>query len=49
MRAAERNAAFRDARNLEDEHSHQTQHGGHAHPMFHGPLEIVNGVLAQLP
>ena len=35
-RADERNAAFRDARNLEDEYSDPTQHGGHAHPMFHG-------------
>ena len=35
-RAAERNAAFRDARNLEDEYSDPTQHGGHIHPMFHG-------------
>jgi hypothetical protein len=36
MRAAERNAAFRDARNLEDEYRDPTQHGGHAHPTFHG-------------
>jgi len=36
MRAAERNAAFHDARNLEDEYRDPTQHGGHAHPTFHG-------------
>ena len=35
-RAAERNAAFRAARNLEDEYRDPTQHGGHAHPTFHG-------------
>jgi hypothetical protein len=36
MRATERNAAFRDARNLEDEYNDPAQHGGHVHPTFHG-------------
>jgi hypothetical protein len=35
MRVTERNAAFRDARNLEDEYRDPTRRG-HAHPTFRG-------------